>query len=115
MLQKFTFAVVTILMSVTYSFSQTGLGIVKGSVKDETSSPNIVQVAVGSKDHSTLVAAVKAADLVDALSYAVPFSVFAPTNSACFKKSVVILLLIGEAKICTLSTITIGTTNKIIK
>jgi len=51
-------------------------------VKDETSNPNIVQVASGSKDHSTLVTAVKAADLVTSLSNAGPFTVFAPTNAA---------------------------------
>lgn len=54
----------------------------QSGVQDETSNPNIVQVAVGSKDHTTLVAAVKAAGLVDALSNAGPFTVFAPTNSA---------------------------------
>jgi len=54
----------------------------QSGVKDETSNPNIVQVAVGSKDHSTLVTAVKAAMLVDALSNAGPFTVFAPTNAA---------------------------------
>jgi len=54
----------------------------QSGVKDETSSPNIVQVAVSSKDHTTLVAAVKAAELVDALSNAGPFTVFAPTNAA---------------------------------
>lgn len=54
----------------------------QSGVKDETSSPNIVQVAVGSKDHTTLVAAVQAAGLVDALSNAGPFTVFAPTNAA---------------------------------
>jgi uncharacterized surface protein with fasciclin (FAS1) repeats len=41
-----------------------------------------VQVAIGSKDHTTLVEAVKAAELVDALSNAGPFTVFAPTNAA---------------------------------
>ncbi|HSN47527.1 MAG TPA: hypothetical protein VLR29_02085, partial [Flavobacterium sp.] len=41
-------------------------------VVDENSAPNIVQVASGSKDHTTLVAAVKAADLVRALSNAGP-------------------------------------------
>jgi uncharacterized surface protein with fasciclin (FAS1) repeats len=51
-------------------------------VVDETSNPNIVQVASGSKDHTTLVAAVKAAELVTALSNAGPFTVFAPTNAA---------------------------------
>lgn len=54
----------------------------QSGVKDETSQKNIVGVAVGSKDHTTLVTAVKAADLVDALSNAGPFTVFAPTNAA---------------------------------
>ena len=54
----------------------------QSGVKDDVSKPNIVQVAVGSKDHSTLVTAVKAAGLVDALSNAGPFTVFAPTNAA---------------------------------
>lgn len=45
-------------------------------------SKNIVQNAVHSKDHTTLVAAVKAAGLVDTLSGAGPFTVFAPTNEA---------------------------------
>jgi uncharacterized surface protein with fasciclin (FAS1) repeats len=43
---------------------------------------NIIQNAVNSKDHTTLVAAVKAAGLVDALSGPGPFTVFAPTNAA---------------------------------
>ena len=43
---------------------------------------NIIENAVNSKDHTTLVAAVKAADLVDALQTAGPFTVFAPTNNA---------------------------------
>jgi uncharacterized surface protein with fasciclin (FAS1) repeats len=60
--------------------SEVGPG--QSAVVDETSSPNIVQVAVGSKDHTTLVTAVKAAELVDALSNAGPFTVFAPTNAA---------------------------------
>ncbi|WP_294122744.1 fasciclin domain-containing protein [Sphingomonas sp.] len=46
---------------------------------------NIVQNAVNSKDHTTLVAAVKAADLVDTLSGPGPFTVFAPTNAAFAK------------------------------
>ncbi len=54
----------------------------QAGVKDETSTPDIVKVAVGSKDHTTLVTAVKAADLVDDLSNAGPFTVFAPTNAA---------------------------------
>jgi len=54
----------------------------QSGVKDDVSSPNVVQVAAGSADHTTLVAAVKAAGLVDALSNAGPFTVFAPTNAA---------------------------------
>lgn len=45
-------------------------------------SKNIVQNAVNSKDHTTLVAAVKAAGLVETLSSDGPFTVFAPTNKA---------------------------------
>jgi uncharacterized surface protein with fasciclin (FAS1) repeats len=43
---------------------------------------NIVQNAVNSKDHTTLVAAVKAAELVDTLQGKGPFTVFAPVNAA---------------------------------
>ena len=43
---------------------------------------NIIENAVNSKDHTTLVAAVKAAGLVETLSSAGPFTVFAPTNKA---------------------------------
>jgi uncharacterized surface protein with fasciclin (FAS1) repeats len=48
-------------------------------------SKNIVQNAVNSKDHTTLVAAVKAAGLVDTLQSSGPFTVFAPTNDAFAK------------------------------
>jgi uncharacterized surface protein with fasciclin (FAS1) repeats len=48
-------------------------------------SKNIIQNAVNSKDHTTLVAAVKAAGLVDTLSGKGPFTVFAPTNEAFAK------------------------------
>ena len=51
-------------------------------VKDDESTPNVVKVAVNSPDHTTLVTAVKAADLVNALSNNGPFTVFAPTNAA---------------------------------
>lgn len=57
-------------------------GAGQSGVLDDVSNPNIVQVAVGSKDHTTLVIAVKAAELVNALSNAGPFTVFAPTNAA---------------------------------
>ena len=52
------------------------------AVKDDDSQKDIVKIAVGSKDHSTLVAALKQAELVTALSNAGPFTVFAPTNAA---------------------------------
>jgi uncharacterized surface protein with fasciclin (FAS1) repeats len=54
----------------------------QSAVQDDVSQKNAVQVAIGSKDHSTLVAAVKAADLADVLSNTGPFTVFAPTNAA---------------------------------
>jgi uncharacterized surface protein with fasciclin (FAS1) repeats len=57
-------------------------GVGQSNVQDNVSNPNIVQVAIGSKDHTTLVAAVKAGGLVDVLSNAGPFTVFAPTNAA---------------------------------
>lgn len=66
----------------TSTEGSTALGTGQSGVKDDESSPNVVQVAIGSKDHTTLVAAVKAAGLVDALSNAGPFTVFAPTNAA---------------------------------
>jgi uncharacterized surface protein with fasciclin (FAS1) repeats len=76
------------------------VGAGQSGVVDETSSPNIVQVAIASKDHTTLVAAVKAAGLVDALSNAGPFTVFAPTNAAFDKlpKGTVEGLLVPEKK-----------------
>ena len=54
----------------------------QSGVKDDVSQKNVVQVAAGSADHTTLVKAVQAADLVNALSNAGPFTVFAPTNAA---------------------------------
>lgn len=58
--------------------------IAKEVVK-EVKKPNIVEVAVGNKNFSTLVTAVKAADLVSTLSGEGPFTVFAPTNDAFAK------------------------------
>lgn len=57
----------------------------QSTVQDETSQPDVVRVAVGSTDHTTLVAALKAAEYVDVLSNAGPFTVFAPTNDAFAK------------------------------
>jgi len=54
----------------------------QSAVADNESQKDIVKVAVGSADHTTLVTAVTAAGLVDVLSNAGPFTVFAPTNAA---------------------------------
>jgi uncharacterized surface protein with fasciclin (FAS1) repeats len=54
----------------------------QSAVQDDESAKDVVKVAAGSKDHTTLVTAVKQAELVDALSNAGPFTVFAPTNAA---------------------------------
>lgn len=54
----------------------------QSGVEDNDSQKDVVKVAIGSPDHTTLVKAVQAADLVDALSNAGPFTVFAPTNAA---------------------------------
>ena len=54
----------------------------QASVKDDESAKDVVKVAAGSKDHTTLVAAIKQAELVNSLSNAGPFTVFAPTNAA---------------------------------
>ena len=51
-------------------------------VVDDVSNPNILQVALGSEDHTTLVAAVQAAELENVLVNAGPLTVFAPTNAA---------------------------------
>lgn len=52
------------------------------AIKDDISQKDVVKIAVGSQDHTTLVAALKQADYVDDLSNAGPFTVFAPTNAA---------------------------------
>ena len=54
----------------------------QANVKDDASMKDIVKVAVGSPDHTTLVSALKQADLVDVLANPGPFTVFAPTNEA---------------------------------
>ena len=54
----------------------------QASVVDEISDPNILQVAIGSEDHSLLVAAVQAAKIEHILVNAGPLTVFAPVNNA---------------------------------
>lgn len=58
------------------------LSIAVGSSSVSAQDKTIVDIAVGSPDHTTLVAAVKAADLVGTLQSAGPFTVFAPVNGA---------------------------------
>lgn len=55
-------------------------GVISISAFSQTK--DVVDIAVGSADHTTLVAAVKAADLVNTLKSKGPFTVFAPTNAA---------------------------------
>ena len=54
----------------------------QASVKDDLSKRNIVQIAAASEQHTTLVAAVQAAGMVDVLANPGPLTVFAPTNEA---------------------------------
>ena len=67
-------------LSFTAATAQKGTKMVGGA--EMYPSKNIVENAVNSADHTTLVAAVKAAGLVETLQSAGPFTVFAPTNSA---------------------------------
>lgn len=64
------------------STTETPLVAGQSAVQDDESAKDVVKIAAGSKDHTTLVAAIKQAELVDALSNAGPFTVFAPTNAA---------------------------------
>ncbi len=54
----------------------------QSAVQDDVSQKDVVRVAVGSPDHTTLVTALQTAEYVDVLSNAGPFTVFAPTNAA---------------------------------
>ncbi len=58
------------------------VGAGQSGVTDNESQKDVVRVAVGSADHTTLVTALKTAEYVDVLSNAGPFTVFAPTNAA---------------------------------
>lgn len=51
-------------------------------LKDDEATPNVLDIAIGSENHTTLVAAVQAAELENALVNAGPLMVFAPTNEA---------------------------------
>lgn len=69
------------LLSVNVTFAQNEKTVEVGGAAMYPSK-NIIENAINSKDHTTLVAAVKAAGLVETLQGAGPFTVFAPTNAA---------------------------------
>src|SRR5690349_767605 len=78
-MKKLFFSALAIVALSSNSFAQKSI-MVGGAAMLPTR--NIVENAVNSKDHTTLVAAVKAGDLAGALQGAGPFTVFAPTNAA---------------------------------
>lgn len=90
------------IFAFTVMISSTGFAQKTKMVGDAAMYPNknIIENAVNSKDHTTLVAAVKAADLVETLQGKGPFTVFAPTNAAFDKlpKGTVETLLKPENK-----------------
>ena len=77
---RFTSAALAAAILLSAGLAQAGNPEVGGAAMFEDK--NIVENAVNSKDHTTLVAAVQAAGLVETLSGAGPFTVFAPTNDA---------------------------------
>ena len=95
---KLILSMITLLAVSQVSFAQEKTVMVGGAAMYP--SKNIVENAVNSKDHTTLVAAVKAAGLVETLSGAGPFTVFAPTNKAFDKlpKGTVETLVKPESK-----------------
>lgn len=76
----FLFALMCVVFAANTSFAQPMMPMVGGMAMYPTK--DIVDNAVNSKDHTTLVAAVKAAGLVETLKGKGPFTVFAPTNDA---------------------------------
>ena len=68
----------TSVEATTTTSKEQGQAFIEGDV----STPNVLQIAIGSPDHTTLVAAVQAADLENVLVNAGPLMVFAPTNAA---------------------------------
>ncbi|GAB3642726.1 fasciclin domain-containing protein [Spirosoma arcticum] len=80
---KLIFSMISLLAMSQVSFAQEKTVTVGGAAMYP--SKNIIENAVNSKDHTTLVAAVKAAGLVETLSGPGPFTVFAPTDKAFAK------------------------------
>jgi len=78
--RKVFVVVTTMALAISYAVAGMNNPVVGGQEMYPTK--NIIQNAVNSADHTTLVAAVKAAGLVDTLEGPGPFTVFAPTNEA---------------------------------
>ena len=78
------FALLTFVLAVAVTSAVAGMNPKVGG-QEMYPTKNIIENAVNSADHTTLVAAVKAAGLVDTLEGAGPFTVFAPTNEAFAK------------------------------
>jgi uncharacterized surface protein with fasciclin (FAS1) repeats len=81
--KKFVVLIALVAIAVTSAMAGMKNPVVGG--QEMYPSKNIVENAVNSADHTTLVAAVKAAGLVDTLEGSGPFTVFAPTNEAFAK------------------------------
>ena len=79
------FALVTAVLAIAVTSAVAGMNNPMVGGQEMYPTKNIVQNAVNSADHTTLVAAVKAAGLVETLEGAGPFTVFAPTNEAFAK------------------------------
>jgi uncharacterized surface protein with fasciclin (FAS1) repeats len=78
--RKFLVTFAIVVLAITSAVAGMNNPVVGG--KEMYPARNIIENAVNSADHTTLVAAVKAAGLVGALEGAGPFTVFAPTNEA---------------------------------
>lgn len=82
---KRKFALVTAVLAIAVTSAVAGMNNPMVGGQEMYPTKNIIENAVNSADHTTLVAAVKAAGLVETLEGAGPFTVFAPTNEAFAK------------------------------
>src|SRR5438128_4573136 len=76
------FALLTLVLAIAVTSAVAGMNNPTVGGQEMYPTKNIIENAVNSKDHTTLVAAVKAGGLVETLQGAGPFTVFAPTNAA---------------------------------
>jgi uncharacterized surface protein with fasciclin (FAS1) repeats len=79
------FALLTLVLAIAVTSAVAGMSNPTVGGQEMYPTKNIIENAVNSADHTTLVAAVKAAGLVETLEGAGPFTVFAPTNEAFAK------------------------------